>query len=189
MIRLTLRKTLMTGGVALALGVAAGCGTDDGAEEAVVPETTGSSAAASASAPAAALPTAACPLVDTELLPTLFQVSAPRVQEKDPVRGAGSVTTYSCDVSDGGELFLTVGTSVGPQSGSAEANVRAALEGAAGEPVSGVGEAAAFGAKDGVGTVAGVKAVGGKYVLVFVHGAADDKEQLVKVARSAASRV
>lgn len=188
MIQLTVRKTAVTIGAALALGLAGACGSDDGGD-AEFKEPTSTSAAPSESAPAAKLPTAACPLVDTELLPTLFQVSSPKLQEKEPVKSAGGVTTYSCDVSDGGELFLTVGVSVGPPSGSAQANVTAALDGAAGEPVSGVGEAAAFGAKDGVGTVAGVKTVSGKYVLVFVHGAAGDKDQLVSVAQDAAGKV
>jgi hypothetical protein len=185
MTRFILRRAAAASGAAMALAFAGGCESANTDEETTVAETAGPSATAKA----AKLPTSACPLVDTDLLPTLFKVSGPKLEEKDPVKIAGSATAYTCDVSDGGELFLTVGVSVAPPSGSAKANVTAALEGVAGEPVAGVGEAGAFAAKDGVGTVAGVKSIGGKYVLVFVYGAADDKKQLISVAQSASSRV
>jgi hypothetical protein len=170
----------------LALAFAAGCGSEE--DDTVTGGDPTPTAAATTSA-AATVPTKACPLVDTDLLPKLFTVKAPKLDEKDPVKSAGDVTTYSCDVSDGGDLFLTVGFAAAPPSGTAAANVKAALDGASGEPVTGVGEAGAFGAKDGLGTVAGVKTIDGKQVLLFVYGAADDKEQLVKVAQSAAGKL
>lgn len=169
--------------IALALGA---CGREDPVlEDPAAQQSAGTSTAAS---PAASL-NAACPLVDQALLPTLFKVSSLQLQEKDPVNSAGGVATYSCDVLDGGELFLTVGLSIGPQSGTAQANVTAALGGASGQAVTGLGEAGAFGVNDGVGTVAGYKTVGGRAVVVFVHGNPDDKDQLVSVARSLAGKV
>ncbi|HEX6682939.1 MAG TPA: hypothetical protein VF062_09105 [Candidatus Limnocylindrales bacterium] len=174
-------------GVAAAFALALGaCGGEDPViEDPVAQQSAGAPTAATS--PAASLD-AACPLVDEALLPTLFKVSDLKLEEKDPVSGAGNVATHSCDVLDGGELFLTVGFSVGPQSGTAQANVAAALSGAKGEAVTGLGEAGAFGVSDGVGTVAGYKTVGGKAVVVFVHGNPDDKEQLVSVAQSAAGK-
>lgn len=168
---------------ALTLGA---CGGEDPVVE--DPAAQSSAGAPTAVAPAAALD-AACPLVDQALLPTLFKVSDLKLAEQAPVNSAGNVTTYSCDVLDAGELFLTVGISVGPQSGTAQANVTAALGGASGQEVAGLGEAGAFGVNDGVGTVAGYKAVGGKAVVVFVHGNPDDKDQLISVAKSAAGKI
>jgi hypothetical protein len=182
-------RTALTTVATLALAAfAAGCGSANDDEDVVVDGSTGPTAAASAPATANP-PTAACPLVDSQLLTSQFTAAAPKLDEKDPVKGAGGVTTYSCDVTDNGELFLTVGVAVGPTSGTPEANVNAVLEGVPGEPVSGVGQAGAFGAKDGVGTVAGVKTIGGKYALLFVYGSADDKEHLIKVAQSASGRL
>jgi hypothetical protein len=197
MTRITLPKVTAVAAVAIVGALAAGCGSQTegewiaaqgSASPTNVPAT--NSPATGASTGAAAKPPAkACPLVDTKLLPTLFKVSKPQLAERKAAKSAGSVTTYACDVSDAGELFLTVGVAVGPVSGTAEANVAAALDGVRGEPVSGVGDAGAFGAKDGVGTVAGMKTIGGKAVLVFVYGNADDKSQLISVAKSAAGKV
>lgn len=194
MTRIMLPKAAAAAAVALVGALSAACGSETEGEwvggqgSASAPAT---DAPATEASPAAAAkpPTKACPLVDKELLPTLFKVDAPELTERKAVKSAGGATAYACDVSDAGELFLTVGVAVGPVSGTAEANVAAALEGARGEPVSGVGEAGAFGAKDGVGTVAGMKTVGGKAVLVFVNGNADDKRQLISVAKSAAANV
>jgi hypothetical protein len=184
MTRFALRRAAVT---VLSVAVIGGCSTPtESNEPAAQGETTSPTTVATEAA--AKPPAAACPLVDTSLLPTLFKVTAPKLEEKGPVKRAGGVTVFACDVSDGGELFLTVGVSVGPPSGSAEANVSAALEGVTGEPVAGVGEAGAFGAEDGVGTVAGMKTVGGKAVLLFVYGDADSKSELVSVAKSASSR-
>jgi len=182
------RAALTTAATLSLAAFAAGCGSANDDEDAVVGGKSAPTATATGST-SADPPTAACPLVDTQLLTTQFTVTAPKLDEKAPVRSAGNATTYACDVTDNGELFLTVGVAVAPPSGTPEANVSAALDGAPGEPVSGVGQAGAFGAKDGVGTVAGLKTIGGKYVLVFVNGAADDKEHLIKVAQSASGRM
>jgi hypothetical protein len=168
----------------------AGCGTSSDNHTGAVGASPSATASATASKAPATPPTAACPLVDKELLPTLYTAKAPKLTEKDPVKSAGNATTYSCDVSDeAGQLFLTVGVAVAPPSGTAAANVKAALEGASGEPVSGVGEAGAFAAKDGVGTVAGVTTIGGKQVLLFAFGADSDKSELIKVAQSSFGRL
>jgi hypothetical protein len=194
--RITLSKAAAAAAIALVGALSAGCGSETESEwmagQGSASPTNAPATKASTGAPAkssAKPPAKACPLVDSELLPTLFKVGEPQLTEKKAVKSAGNVTVYSCDVSDAGELFLTVGVSVGPLSGTAEANVSAALEGVRGEPVSGVGEAGAFGTKDGVGTVAGMKTVAGKAVLVFVYGNADDKDQLISVAKSAAAKV
>jgi hypothetical protein len=202
MTRIMLPKAAAAAAIALVGVLSAGCGSDSDGEwvdgqASASPTNAPATEAPATDAPAneasaaagAKPPTKACPLVDKELLPTLFKVGEPKLTENKAVKGAGGVTTYACDVSDAGELFLTVGVAVGPVSGTAEANVSAALEGVDGEPVSGVGEAGAFGAKDGVGTVAGMKTVGGKAVLVFVNGNADDKNQLISVAKRAAAKV
>jgi hypothetical protein len=112
---------------AFAVVLAGGCGTTSEAEDQVAQESA-SATSTPAGAATAGTPKAACPLVDTGLLPTLFTVSAPKLKENDPRQSTGNVTTCACDVSDGDELFLTVGVSVGPPSGTAEANVSAALE-------------------------------------------------------------
>jgi hypothetical protein len=192
MTRIMLPKAAAAAAVALVGVLSAACGSETegewvGGQGSASAPATDAPATEASTAAAAKPPAKACPLVDKELLPTLFKIGEPRLTERKAVKGAGGVTTYACDVSDAGELFLTVGVAVGPVSGSAEANVSAALEGVRGEPVSGVGEAGAFGAKDGVGTVAGMKTVGGKAVLVFVNGNADDKRQLISVAKSAAA--
>lgn len=127
---------------------------------------------------------AACPLVDVATVESTFDVQGPQATENDPV-ATGPATTYSCDFSDAGELFVTVGVAVAPVSGTVEANVRAALSNATGEPVDGIGEGGAYAETDGVGTAAGVKTVGSDYRLVFVHGAAGSKDQIVALAREA----
>jgi hypothetical protein len=197
MTRFTVRRKAAAAAVAaLAAALSASCGTGAETEwvagqgDASPPNAPTTKASTGAPAkPTAKPPAKACPLVDTELLPSLFKIGEPQLTEKKAIKSAGSVTTYSCDVSDAGELFLTVGVSVSPPSGTAEANVSAALEGVPGEPVSGVGEAGAFGAKDGVGTVAGMKTVAGKAVLVFVYGDAGSKSALISVAKSAATKI
>lgn len=185
MIKLRLASVLVAGAFAVALSA---CGGEDPTTE----NPAAQQSSAPMSSPAGGLPVtldAACPLVDTLLLPTLFKVTAVKLEEKKPAKGAGDVPTYSCDVLDGGELFLTVGFSVGPPSGTAQDNVLAALGGAVGEPVTGLGEAGAFGVDDGVGTVAGFNSVGGKAVVLFVHGDPSAKSRLTSVARSVASKI
>jgi hypothetical protein len=108
--------------------------------------------------------------------------------EKEPAR-LGPATTYACDLSDAGELFLTAGVSVGPVSGTAEANLRAALSGNQGEQVDGLGEVGGYNEHDGVGTAAGVKKASSQWRVIFVHGAAGYKEQLVAVAQDVARKV
>ncbi len=132
--------------------------------------------------------TAACPLVDLELIAANFNVENPTAEEREPLK-TGPATAYSCDLSDSGELFLTVGVSIGPLSGTAEANLRAALENNDGEPVSGIGELGGYHELDGIATAAGVKASGNQWLVVFVHGAAGNKAQLVTIAQDVAPKV
>jgi hypothetical protein len=132
--------------------------------------------------------TAACPLVDVATVESTFAVEDAQATENEPVK-TGPVTTYSCDFSEGGESFLTVGVATGPASGTVEDNIRAALSNATGEPVDGLGEGGAYAETNGVGTAAGIKKVGTEYRLVFAHGAAGGKDQIVAVAREAAAKI
>jgi hypothetical protein len=132
--------------------------------------------------------TAACPLVDVATVESTFSVANVQTTENEPVK-TGPVTTYSCDYSDGGEAFVTVGVAVGPATGSVEDNLRAALSNATGEPVEGLGEGGAYAETGGVGTAAGIEKVGSEYRLVFAHGAAGSKDQIVAVAREAATNI
>jgi len=167
----------------LALG--AGCGNDGGSSQPPGPTaTTAQGPTTAASGPI----TAACPLVDVATVASTFKVQSPQAKENEPVK-TGPATAYSCDFADGGETFVTVGVVVGPASGTVEANVRAALSNAVGEPVSGIGDGGAYAETGGVGTAAGVKKVGSEYRLVFAHGAAGNKEQIVAMAREVATKV
>src|SRR5258705_11770681 len=106
----TLRRA--TAAVTAAFAVTlAGCDTTSETKDPVAQESAGASSTPAGAAPAGP-PGAACPLVDTSLLPTLFRGGAPQLKENDPLRGAGNVTAYACDVSDEGESFLTVGVLV-----------------------------------------------------------------------------
>jgi hypothetical protein len=146
------------------------------------------SSVTSAASTAAQEITAACPLVDPEIVKSNFDIQNLQMVEREPAK-VGPATTYACDLSDAGELFLTAGVSVGPVSGTAEANLRAALSGSQGEPVDALGEVGGYHEKDGVGTAAGVKKANSQWRVVFVHGAAGYKEQLVEVAQDVARKV
>jgi hypothetical protein len=132
--------------------------------------------------------TAACPLVDVATVESTFSVTDVQATENEPAK-TGPVTTYSCDYSNGGEPFVTVGIAIGPATGTVEANIQAALSNAVGEPVEGLGEGGAYAETAGVGTAAGIKKVGSNYRLVFAHGAAGSKDQIVAVAREAATNI
>jgi len=148
-----------------------------------------SAAASSTSAAPQASKDAACPLVDPAVVAQNYDVQNPQLNERDPVK-TGPATTYACDVVDGGEPLLTAGFSVGPRSGTAEANLRAALSNVEGEPVDGLGEIGGYGETGGIGSAAGVMAVGDdQWLVVFVHGAAGNKDQLVAIAQDVAQKL
>lgn len=172
---------------ALWLPVAA-CG---GASGTATPATTSESAASTSAAATttAAAVEAACPLIDKALIESNFDVQSLELSENEPAK-TGPATTYACDLSDAGELFLTAGVSIGPRSGTAEANLRAALSDNEGEPVEGLGEVGGYHeGSDDVATAAGVKQAGDQWMVVFVHGAPGNKEQLVAVAQDLAQKV
>jgi hypothetical protein len=190
-----MERVEFAGGWALAavtaLSLLAACGQESGGVAIPSATTTSDVASGSTTTTSAAAPKevkAACPLVDIELVKANFDVANPQLVEREPVK-TGPVTTYACDVSDAGEPFLTAGVSVGPRSGTAEANLRAALSGQEGEPVDDLGEIGGYAEKDGVGTAAGVIQTDDQLMVVFVHGAAGNKEQLVAVAQGVAERV
>ncbi len=176
-----LRLSIVLSVASATLAVGAACGSGDGLPEASMPANDGET-----TTPAEI--TAACPLVDVASVASTFNVQSPQATENEPVE-VGPATTYSCDFTDAGELFVTIGVAVAPVSGTVEANVRAALSNAVGEPVTGIGDGGSYAETDGVGTAAGVKKVGSDYRLVFVHGAAGSKDQIVGMAREVAAKV
>jgi hypothetical protein len=175
--------------LAAVLPFSAACGTDGGTPSAATGSTATSATTTTATTTAQAPEvTAACPLVDPTVIQSNYSVQSPQLTEKEPVK-TGPATTYACDLSDGGELFLTAGVSIGPRSGTAEANLRAALSDNQGEPVEGLGEVGGYHEQDGIATAAGVKNLGDSWLVVFVHGAAGNKAQLVAVAQDLAKKV
>ena len=179
------RTTIALAAVALALS--AGCNQNDDTSGTTT-TTPGSGTATSVAPSPAQQITAACPLISVQTVASTFNVQQPKATEKAPIK-TGPATTYACDFSDATDLFLTVGVAVAPASGTIDANILAALSGKVGEPVNGVGEGGAYAETGGVGTVAGIKKTGSEYRLVFAHGAAGSKDQLIAVAREVATKV
>lgn len=132
--------------------------------------------------------TAVCPLVDIGTVESAFDVKDVRAKEKKPVKVPGG-TTYACDFTDGPELFLTVGVAVGPASGSPEANVRAALSNKTGEPLNGIGDAAAYDEEDGIATLAAAERAGSQLRVLVAYGAAGSKDMLVTIAQAVAPKL
>lgn len=169
----------------------AACGQDgDGVSVSISasPPAAGASTTGETTSEAGGDVTAVCPLIDEALLTSNFDLKDPQLTEKEPTK-FGPATVYECDIRDAGELLLTAGVSTGPASGSAEANLRAALGNATGEPVENLGELGGYAEKDGIGTAAGVKESDSRLMVIFVHGAAGNKEQLVAVAQDLSQKI
>ncbi len=181
------RSRVLIATAAAGISLVAGCGSKAEPPSFTTPSNPGPSG--SSTGPMSEI-TAVCPLVNMETVTSTFRVANPKATEKAPVNAAPRTTTYACDFrDDNGALFLTVGIVVGPPSGTAAANVRAALDNNDGEPVADIGEVGGYHEKDGVATVAGIKKAGVQWRLLVVYGAAGSKNALVAIARHVAPKI
>ncbi|MEU4565629.1 hypothetical protein [Micromonospora sp. NPDC023956] len=133
--------------------------------------------------------TGACRLVETATVRALLELPAVRKKERRPVDAVPGVRTYTCELLADGEPVLTVRVAVGPASGSASANVRAALDDRPGEPVDGLGDAAAYDRYGDTGTVAAAFRSGARMRVLLVSARRGGRAELVEVARTVARRL